>query len=231
LAPERIRRFANRRYEVDSNQLREGQIAPRLPAMPTHRPTEQSNGRGQSQVPRWLRILVIGRNPKVTLVRAAVLGVVCFIVFKFGVLHIRVEGISMAPNYPDRSAHYVNRLAYLWHGPQRGDVVSIRFSGGLTNAAVGIHQAAKWLAPPHVVLLKRIIGLPGETVAFVNGHAFIDGELLEEPYQKLPCDWNLPPEKLGPDEYFVVGDNRTMPLELHEHGKARRDQIVGKAIL
>jgi signal peptidase I len=199
--------------------------------MPTRGAEEQSNSQGRSQVPRWLRIVVLGRNPKVTLVRAAILGVVCFIIFKFVLLHIRVEGISMTPTYPDRSAHYVNRLAYLWHGPQRYDVVSIRFSRGLTNAAVGIHQAAQWLAPPHVMLLKRVIGLPGETVAFVNGHVLINGELLDEPYEKLPCDWNLPPEKLGPDEYFVVGDNRSMPPELHEFGKARRDQIIGKAIL
>jgi len=80
-------------------------------------------------VPRWLRIAVIGRNPKVTLARAAVLAVLCIVVFKFILLHIRVEGISMLPAYQDGSAHYVNRLAYLWHEPRRGDVVSIRLAG------------------------------------------------------------------------------------------------------
>jgi len=182
-------------------------------------------------VPRWLRIVVIGRNPKVTLVRAAVLAAICFVVFKFFLLHIRVEGISMLPTYPDGSAHFVNRLAYVWHGPQRGDVVGIRFSRGITNTPATVHQAANWLEPPHVMLLKRIIGLPGETVAFVNGRVEINGEVLDEPYEKLPCDWTLPPEKLGPDEYFVVGDNRTMPPEYHMFGTARRDQIVGKATL
>ncbi len=163
-------------------------------------------------MPRWLRILVIGRNPKVTLARAVVLAILCFVVFKFVLLHIRVEGISMLPTYQDGSAHFVNRIAYLWHEPRRGDVVGIRLAGY------------------HLMYLKRIIGLPGETVAFVNGQVLINDQVLDEPYEKLSCDWNLPPEKLGPDEYFVVGDNRTMPPENHTFGKVERDRIVGKTI-
>ncbi|MGD0746009.1 MAG: signal peptidase I [Verrucomicrobiota bacterium] len=175
--------------------------------------------------------MAIGRNPKVTLARAAVLAILCFVVFKFILLHIRVEGISMAPTYQDGSTHFVNRLAYVWHEPRRGDVVGIRFSRAATNTPAGIHEAANWLNLPHIMLLKRIIGRPGETVAFVNGQILINGEVLEEPYEKLPCDWNLPPEQLGPDEYFVVGDNRSMPSENHVFGKCRRGQIVGKTVL
>jgi signal peptidase I len=181
--------------------------------MPAQNPVEPLNGRSRSQLPRWLRIVVIGRNPKVTLARAAVLVVLCFVIFKFILLHIRVEGISMLPTYQDRSAYFVNRLAYLWHEPRRGDVVSIRLAG------------------IHLMYLKRVIGLPGETVAFVNGLVLIDGQVLDEPYEKLPCDWNLPPVKLGPDEYFVVGDNRSMPWQDHTFGKVERNRIVGKAIL
>ena len=162
---------------------------------------------------RWVRIAVVGRNPRATLVRVAVLIGTCFIVFNFILLPIRVEGISMLPTYKDRSVNFVNRLAYVWHEPQRGDVVSIRLAG------------------PHVMYMKRIIGLPGETVAFVDGRVLINGEVLDEPYEKTPCDWNCPPVKLGPDEYFVVGDNRTMPSDNHVFGKAGRDRIVGKALL
>jgi len=59
----------------------------------------------------------------------------------------------------------------------------------------------------------------------------INGEVLDEPYEKLSCDWDLPPEKLGPDEYFVVGDNRSMPWQDHKFGKVDRNRIVGKAVL
>ena len=177
--------------------------------MPAQYPAEP----GQSPFPRWLRIAVIGRNPKVTLIRAAILAVVCVLGYHFTVLRIRVEGISMMPTYQDGTKHFVNRVAYLFHEPRRGDVVSIRLAG------------------VHLMYLKRIIGLPGETVAFVNGQVLINGEVLDEPYEKLPWDWNRPPEKLGPNEYFVVGDNRSMFMQDHTFGKVERNRIVGKAIL
>jgi signal peptidase I len=162
---------------------------------------------------RWVRIAVIGRNPKVTLARVAVLIITCFLVREFILLPIRVEGISMLPTYKDRYWNLVNRLAYFRHEPQRGDVVSIRLAG------------------PHVMYMKRIIGLPGETVAFANGRVLINGEALDEPYEKSSCDWNCPPVKLGPDKYYVVGDNRTMPQELHTHGETPRYRILGKVLL
>jgi len=164
-------------------------------------------------LPRWVSIVVVGRNPRATLVRVTVLVVTCLIVFNFVLLPIRVEGISMLPTYKDHSINFINRLAYLRHEPQRGDIVSIRLAG------------------LHVMYLKRIIGLPGETVAFENGRVVINGEVLDEPYEKTACDWNRPPVKLGPDEYFVVGDNRTMPKELHQFGETSRDRILGKLIL
>jgi len=193
--------------------------------VPAQIPVEQRNGRGQSQVPRWLRIVVIGRNPRVTLARAVILAALCFVVFKLILLHIRVEGISMLPTYQDGSKHFVSRVSYLWHNPQHGDVVAIWFSRAEADTA------ARLFKTPHVMLLKRVIGLPGETVAFANGQVLINGKGLDEPYEKLPCDWNRPPEKLGPNEYFVVGDNRSMPQELHTLGKVERNRIVGKAIL
>jgi signal peptidase I len=182
-------------------------------------------------MPGWLRVVVIGRKPRATLVRVAVLVVASYVVFEFLLLHIQVEGISMLPTYPDGSKHFVNRLAYVWHEPQRGDVVGIRFSREDTDSPAGFHWAANWLKPPHAMLLKRIVGLPGETVAFVDGRILINGEELAEPYEQLPCTWNLPPKKIGPDEYFVVGDNRSMPWAEHTFGGAQRNQIVGKAVL
>ena len=184
----------------------------------------------QPRKPHWLRVMAIGRNPKVTLVRALVLAVLCVIGYRATLLRIRVEGISMLPAYQDGSAHFVLRLAYLFHEPRRGDVVCIRFSHAATNTPAAIEETVHWWEIPHVMLLKRVIGLPGETVAFADGRVLINGQALAEPYETTDCSWNLPPVTLGPNEYFVVGDNRTMPPEDHVFGKVERYRIVGKIL-
>lgn len=169
-----------------------------------------------SRLLRVLKIAVIGRHPKLTLIRISVLVLSTLLLFKFVLLPIRVTGISMLPTYSDHSINLVNRLAYIKHPPQRGDVVNIRFA---ENSDI------------RVTFLKRIIGLPGDVVSFSAGHAFINGHELKEPYLRLPCDWNCPPVRLKNDECFVVGDNRSMPPEDHWHGKISLRRIVGKVLL
>lgn len=173
-------------------------------------------GNNRLSLPRWLRIVVIGRNPKWTLVRIVILVAVIFLMRAFVLLPIKVIGPSMLPTYQESGINFVNRLAYFHSNPQRFDVVAIRYSGD------------------HLMLMKRIVGLPGETVQFQNGQVLINGQPLEEPYENretYPCDWTLPPETLGPDKYFVVGDNRTMPWRLHKFGEAERLRIIGKILL
>jgi len=159
----------------------------------------------------------------VTLLRATLWVVIFLVIFRVVLLPIRVTGISMEPTKHDRSINLVNEFAYLWHKPQRGDIVAIRFVPSDNS-----------LEPPHVMLLKRIIGLPGETVAFVNGQVLINGEILDEPYEKPyemdPCNWNSAPVTLGANQYYFVGDNRSMPPEYHTHGEYERNRIVGKAL-
>ena len=87
------------------------------------------------------------------------------------------------------------------------------------------------LAGPHVMLMKRIIGLPGETISFSAGRAYINGRLIDEPYVKFSCDWEHEPIPCGPDQYYVVGDNRSMLFEAHMQGRAERDRIMGKLLL
>jgi signal peptidase I len=159
---------------------------------------------------RWLRIVIFGRNLKMTLLRIVLWAVICVLVFRVALLRIQVDGISMLPTYQNQSKNWINRLAYVWHEPRRGDVVAIRMAG------------------IHAMLLKRIIGLPGETVAFTDGHVLINGQILDEPYEKLSCDWNLPPVTLGANQYYVVGDNRSMPEQNHTKGVCERERILGK---
>ena len=161
----------------------------------------------------WLRTVLIGRRPERTAVRILLLVVACFFVFRFALLPIRVEGMSMMPAYKENRVNFVNRLVYVFHEPQRGDVVAIRTSG------------------ISIMYMKRIIGLPGETVAFHDGHAVISGKMLDEPYLKYNCDWELPPTVLGPNQYYFVGDNRSMPPADHTKGVAGRWRVVGKVLL
>jgi len=168
----------------------------------------------ETMLPGWLRTALIGRRPKRTLVRAAVLLVVSLAVFKYWLLPIRIEGSSMLPTYKEHGVNFVNRLAYWRHEPRRGDVVAIRL-----------------LAGGHVMYLKRIVGLPGETVAFHQGWLYINGQPVEEPYVKLRGNWEHADEPVGPDQYYVVGDNRDMGWGEHEKGRPTRDFIVGKVLL
>ncbi len=167
-----------------------------------------------AQSPGWLQRVLIGRNPKRTLVRIIVLVAVSVVVFNFMLVPIRVEGGSMLPTYADRSINFVNRLAYLFHEPRRSDVV-----------AIGM------LAGEHRMYLKRIVGLPGEAVAFHKGRLYINGQLMDEPYVKLRDNWEHAPEEVGPGHYYVVGDNRGMAWDDHTQGRAARERIVGKVVL
>ena len=165
---------------------------------------------------KWLRIIAIGRRPKVTLLRIAILVIAVLLLRTFVLLPIKISGASMMPNYPMTGINCINRLAYVWHEPHRGDVVAIRMAG------------------EHIMFMKRIVGLPGETVEFIEGQLFINGEPFPEPYVKFPCYWDHPPNtprKLGQNEYFVVGDNRAMRPEDHTYGAAERARIVGKVML
>lgn len=160
----------------------------------------------------WTQTIVVGRNPRRTLIRVIVLVAVSFVVFRYLFLPIRIAGISMVPAYRNEQINFVNRLSYWRSEPQRGDVVSIRYTGF------------------SIMLMKRIVGLPGERIAIENGVVKINGVPLDEPYVKYRAPWNRPEEQLGPRQYFVMGDNRSMPQDAHFLGSVDREKIVGKAL-
>ena len=165
---------------------------------------------------RWwsvVRAVVVGRNPRFTLVRIVVLVLAVILTREFALLPVQIKGPSMLPTYQENGVNFVNRLAYVAHEPRRGDVVTIRYSG------------------TSVMLMKRVIGLPGETIAFHQGRVLVNGTQLAEPYVKYPTDWELPPVTLTNGNYFVVGDNRSMPLVQHTFGETERRRIIGKILL
>ena len=140
------------------------------------------------------------------------LAAISFVTFRWVLVPIRTEGMSMLPTYrPDR-LNLVNRLAYLGDRPERTDVVAIQMAG------------------PHVLYVKRVIGLPGERVAVVDGIVNINGAPLPEPYVKNRRAWQVPEVTLGPEEYFVIGDNRGMAAGDHDFGRVEFSRILGKVV-
>jgi signal peptidase I len=155
----------------------------------------------------WPRF-VLGRSPKFTLIRLGVTVLLSVFLFTVVFIPIRVTGTSMEPTYRDGQINLVNKLAYRRHPPQRGDVVGIPMQG------------------ERALLLKRVIGLPGERVAVRQGEVEINGQPLAEPYLKRKrAPWNAA-FVLGPDDYWVVGDNRAVSV----HGAVKRWEIAGKAV-
>jgi signal peptidase I len=162
--------------------------------------------------PWWLRMLV-GKHPGRTMIRLAILIATAWFTFTFMLVPIRVQGVSMIPTYANGRVNLINKWAYRWRKVQRGDVVGVKFIG------------------EQVLLLKRVVGLPGERIRFANGIIYIDGEALTEPYIKKPRDpWNQKEITLGSDQYYVVGDNREMPVDQHKHIPVHFERILGKIL-
>jgi signal peptidase I len=170
-------------------------------------------------------------------------GLLAFLVFlsvRASFQNFKVEGSSMSPTLEDGQFLIVNKLVYsevdldklgkfipfvdggndpernVFHGPERGDIVVL-------------------IDPrnPDTDLIKRVIGLPGETVEIVNGHVYINDRLLEEPYIESEWHDNRPKIVVPPDEYFVMGDNRDNSLDSRnpQVSTVPKDLIIGKAML
>jgi signal peptidase I len=159
-----------------------------------------------------IRRLIFGRDPRRTTVRVLVLAAVSFITFKWVLIPIRTQGTSMLPTYGPGELNLVYMLAYRTGAPGRGDVVAIRMAG------------------PHVLYVKRVIGLPGERVSVSQGQVQVNGAALTEPYVRNRRPWDVTEVTLGPQEYFVIGDNRGMNAGEHDFGRVEIDRILGRVL-
>jgi signal peptidase I len=78
-------------------------------------------------------------------------------------------------------------------------------------------------------VVKRVIGLPGETIEIVNGQVMVDGKAITEPYLKEPAEAeNIPPVVLGAGQYYVMGDNRNNSADSRQHGPVANAEIRGR---
>ena len=148
---------------------------------------------------------------------ASVLFSVFIIVFVYQ--PVRVEGTSMLPSLEDQDRLFISKFAYhrfAYHpgDVHRGDVVVFRYK----------HDQDK-------NLIKRIIGVPGDDLRIDHGVVWLNGRVLPEPYipLKYQDDRSQPELLLGPDEYFCMGDNRSISFDSRDFGPVDRKSIYGRA--
>jgi signal peptidase I len=148
------------------------------------------------------------------ILEVAILTVLFFGVVRLLVQNYRVDGFSMEPTLHNSQYILVDKATYYIHSPERGDVVVF-----------------EWPRDTSQDFVKRIIGIPGDTVQVTaDGKVSVDGVGLKEPYVN---DLNNPygPEtwKLGPNQYFVLGDNRGDSSDSRDWGVVPRNDIIGRA--
>lgn len=157
----------------------------------------------------------IVRDVLVTVLIAAVV----YLGLRTAVQSFRVEGPSMLPNFHTGEWVLVNKLAYKFRQPQRGQVIIFH------EPAVG-----------NTDLIKRVIGFPGETVDMINGVVYIhetDGKVisLKEPYISYPDTRSYTGQVIPPGEYFVLGDNRPVSEDSRYGWFVLKKDIIGEAWL
>ena len=174
------------------------------------------------------------------IIETALLALLVFLAVRASLQNYLVEGYSMFPTLDHGQHILVNKLGYaeinmdrltdfipfvdaeegdvraVFGGPERGDIVVFESSAGSGND-----------------LIKRVIGLPGERIAIVQGRVYVDGQLLDEPYITEAWSDTRPEILIPPRHYYVLGDNRNSSQDSRSGriGLVPRERIVGKALL
>ena len=154
----------------------------------------------------WMRFLL-------DVVETVVLAVVLFIGINAVSARVRVDGQSMRPTLEDGEFLLVNKTVYFFGDVSRGDIVVFHFP-----------------LNPEEELIKRVIGLPGDSVSVRDSQVFVNGQMLNEPYiSQAPLysgEWVVTEGHL-----FVLGDNRNNSNDSKDWGLLPRENVVGKAVL
>ncbi len=167
-------------------------------------------------------------------IQILLLALLMVILIRNVVQNYRIEGLSMEPNFHDGQFLIVNRYAYCpgihleipivnvelyektWctRLPNRGDVIIFEYP-----------------RDPSRDFIKRVIGLPGETIEVREGKVYVDEQLMPEPFGPNPGSYNAGPLVVGPDEVYVMGDNRNNSSDSHMWGPLPLKLIIGRALV
>jgi signal peptidase I len=163
----------------------------------------------------FLSLLFIWETLKVVVLALAIVIPIRYFLFQ----PFFVRGQSMEPNFENGDYLIIDEISYRFSNPERGEVIVFKYPNN-----------------PSQRYIKRIIGLPGETIEIKSGSVIIHSQVREEVLDEseyllstvqTPGDVKL---SLGEDEYFVLGDNRGLSSDSRRWGPLKREHIIGKVL-
>ncbi len=143
-------------------------------------------------------------------VETLLLTAIVFLVVNGLIGRFRIEQVSMETTLHEGEYVIVDKVSYALRSPQRGEIVVLKRAG-------------------QPDLIKRVIGLPGETLEVRDGRVYINGQPIAEPYIRGPIAQVTAPQQIPPGQYFVMGDNRNNSSDSRAFGAIPRQDIVGRA--
>jgi signal peptidase I len=168
------------------------------------------------------------------MLQTVLLTLVIFLAVRAVVQNFKVEGASMEPSLHSGQYLLINKVGYartdgtplaalvkqdasmgsgyLFGGPQRGDIIVFRSP-----------------VQPDKDFIKRVIGVPGDTVEVRGGQVFVNDQPIEEPYIRDRSPYLVPRQVVPPTHYYVLGDNRPNSSDSHVWGLVPADNIIGRA--
>ncbi|MEA5535158.1 signal peptidase I [Crocosphaera sp. XPORK-15E] len=159
-------------------------------------------------------------NPWVELTKTVVTAVILALGIRTFVAEARyIPSSSMEPTLEINDRLIIEKLSYHFKEPVRGDVVVFNPTKALE--AQDFHDA----------FIKRIIGLPGESIEVKSGHVYVNDQRIAEKYIAEDPEYNYGPVTVPPGQYLVLGDNRNNSYDSHYWGFVPKDKIIGKAFV
>jgi signal peptidase I len=148
------------------------------------------------------------------IIETLALTLLIFLVIRFVIQSYHIEGTSMQPGLRTDEYVFINKEAYLFHTPERGDVIVFHFPRDTTQD-----------------FIKRVIGLPGDTIKTDSTHVWVNNTELREPYVSTSLNPSAKTWKVPPDDYFVMGDNRPDSYDSRDWDFVPKGYIIGKALV